>query len=198
MSIERLRGQIIKEFSHAWEINDKAHRVEHFEDVFQCGVVINNNLELGYDPKLILFAAYFHDMFAWSRDNHHAMSFHWMTTTENKLITDNLSISEIALVSWGCYQHRASYKGTFKNSFAELINAADRGIPGDIAGMLDRAIKYRERNCPEMNRRERRDAAIQHLKEKFGSTGYARYPQMYLRVFGAELKKQREEINALR
>lgn len=197
MNIDQLRAAIIKEFSPKWEINDKAHRREHFEDVFQCGMHINDKLGLGYEPKLILFAAYFHDLFAWTRHNHHEMAFHWMTTTDDPLIIGNLNPSETMLVAWACNQHRASFTGSFKSQFCELINSADRGFPGNISAMLDRAIKYREHKFPDMGRDERRVGAIKHLHEKFGFTGYARYPAMYTNVFGVELEQQRAEINDL-
>lgn len=197
MTIDQLRDAIIKEFSPMWELNDKAHRVEHFEDVFQCGMYINDKLELGYEPKLILFAAYFHDLFAWSRYNHHEMAFHWMTTTDFPLILDNLNPKETMIVAWGCHQHRASYKGEFKGKFCELINAADRGRPGNISSMLDRAIKYREKKHPEMSRDQRYVDAIKHLHDKYGFQGYARYPAIYTNLFGVELEQQRAEINDL-
>lgn len=197
MNIDQLRNQITQEFSALWELNDKAHRAKHFEDVYQCGFFINAKLKLGYDPKLILFAAYFHDMFAWSRVNHHELAFHWMMSTDNKLITENLTIREMTLVAWACNQHRASFKGNFKGMFSELINSADRGFPGDVPAMLDRAIKFREKHHPDMSEDERMAGAIAHLKEKYGNGGYGRYPSIYLNVFGDELEQQRIAIGNL-
>jgi hypothetical protein len=197
MNINELRVEIVKEFSPVWELNDRAHRVEHFEEVFNCGVAINEKLNLGFDPKLILFAAYFHDMFAWSRNNHHELSFHWMMSTDNKLILDNLNPRETMIVAWGCQQHRASFKGNFKSVFCELINSADRGFPGDVGAMLNRAVQFREKKFPEMTPGERVAGAVNHLKEKYGTGGYARYTEMYLEVFGDQLYQQRADIDTL-
>lgn len=197
MDINELRKQIIAEFSPMWENNDKAHRETHFEEVFQLGMIINDDLKLGYDDKLILFAAYFHDMFAWSRNNHHEMSFHWMMTTNHPLVINNLNPSETMLVAWACYQHRASYKGTFKNGFSSLINSADRGVPNRVSYMLERAIQYREKKFPEMSKAERLAGAIAHLKEKYGRNGYARYPNEYLKMFGKQLEDQFANIEEL-
>lgn len=194
MSIIELRDQIIKDFSDKWEINDKAHRQNHFEAVFQCALRISKDLELEYDPKLMLFVAYFHDMFAWSRVNHHELSWHWMMSTDHPLILKNLSASETTMVAWACHQHRASFKGKFKGPFSELMNSADRELPGNVQQMLDRAVKFREKLHPEMSEDERMAGAIEHLKEKFGAGGYARYPEMYLKVFGGELEQQRLDI----
>jgi hypothetical protein len=196
-NIPEWRQEIIKGFSHVWELNDKAHRENHFEAVFQCGTAISNRMDFGYDPKLILFAAYFHDMFAWSRVNHHELSYHWMMSTDHPVIIDNLNPSETVEVARGCLQHRASFKGNFKNQFCELINAADRMMPGNVSDMLERAILYRVAHHPEQSEDQRYEESVKHLKEKFGMSGYARYPEMYLTCFGEELQKQRDEIALL-
>jgi hypothetical protein len=39
--------------------------------------------------------------------------------------------------------------------------------------------------------------SIQHIKEKFGTGGYARYPKLYLDAFNDELAEQRKEIDNL-
>lgn len=196
--IDQLRAQIIEEFTPHWELNDLAHREKHFEAVFQTGMTINERLNMGYDPKHILFAAYFHDLFAWSRVNHHELSFHWMLGTDKKIIVDNLDPSETNLVAWACHQHRASFHGEFKFGFSELINSADREMPGDVAQMLERAILYRQKNFPKMGVEEAFEESIKHLKDKFGHGGYARYPQMYLQCFAEELEIQRDAIMTLR
>ena len=195
--IDGLRKQIIAAFGGKWESNDPGHRATHFEEVFQCGLHINTALGLGYSSKLILFAAYFHDLFAWSRNNHHHMSMDWMFSTDHHVILDNLSPSEINDVAWACGQHRASYKGTFRNPFCELINSADRGFPTDVPNMLARAVLYREELYPDMSADERTAGAIAHLKEKYGHGGYARYPEMYKKVFGGSLDAMRINIAVL-
>lgn len=197
MDINRLRREIIRYFSSFWELNDKAHKTDHFEGVFLCGLEINRKLKLGYDPKLIMFAAYFHDMFAWKRDEHHELSYKWMKLANHPLIVEYLQPSEQHLVAHACHEHRASFKGEFSYEFCELINSADREMPGDVQHMLQRAIRYREKNHPEQTADERIVESIKHLKEKFGHGGYARYPEMYMRCFKEELEVQRNEIMAL-
>lgn len=195
--INALKDQIIEAFQDKWELNDKAHREEHFEEVFQCGLHINNVLGMGYDEKAILYAAYFHDMFAWSRVNHHDLSYHWMLGTDHPLVVLNFNTKQIKAIAWACRQHRASFEGKFEFKFCELINSADRGFPGDVPAMLQRAIQYRVKNHPDMSEDQRVVESIKHLKEKFGPRGYARYPQMYRDVFGEQLEAQRQQIMEL-
>lgn len=196
MSILVLRKEIKEKFQDAWKLNDKGHQEEHYENVFQCGLAINDSLGGRYDPKLIMLAAYFIDLFAWSRVNHHELSHLWVSTTDHPII-GTLSKNNRYLVSIACLQHRASFKGHFSHEFAELISAADREFPGDVDHMLQRAIDYRLKWNPEMSAGQRRDEAIKHLKDKFGYKGYSRYPSMYNNAFKGELEKQRELIEAL-
>lgn len=198
MNIEQLRSQIVAQFKGHWALNDTAHRQEHFEAVYQCGREINQLLDLGYEDKHILFAAYFHDLFSWSRVNHHELAFHWMMSTDHPLIVENLDASENNLVAWACYQHRASFTGQFKFGFCELINSADRGFPAGIEHQLERAKQCRRQWHPGVSEDEVTAGAIAHIKEKFGTGGYARYPDMYIRAFGDTLlQKQRETVDGL-
>lgn len=194
MNIAELRNQIVQAFGDKWELNDKAHQQKHFEAVFQCGLKINERLDLGFDSKCIMFAAYFHDLFAWSRVNHHELALHWIQSTDHPLIIDNLDPTERSMVAWACYQHRASFKGDFRFRFCELINSADREFPGDVAFMLERAVLYRQKNFPGMSVQQGFEESVEHLKEKFGHGGYARYPQMYMDCFAEDLEAQRDHI----
>lgn len=193
--LDSLRQAIKMKFSPMWQLNDPAHREEHFAEVEKWGNYINDKLGLGYDPKLILFVAWFHDLFTWDRDNHHLMSAHWIETTTDLLITANLDPEETKLVANACREHRASYKGEYSHEFCELMACADRGVPGDVTGMLSRAMDYRLHRGIDMCLAMR--GAVEHMKEKFGSQGYARYPEMYIRAFGDELSEQRRVIDAL-
>lgn len=191
-----LREIIRSVFSNAWQLNDLAHRENHFIEVERCGLHINETLGLGFDPELIMMAAYFHDLFAWSRYNHHQLSAKWVRTTDFQPIVD-LSNVDREYLAQACAHHRASRDPSLKfpSKFAELINSADRGMPGDVDSMLERAIAYRtsKGGDPATNRAD----SIAHLKEKFGTNGYASYPQMYIDVFGEQLMMQRQEIDNL-
>lgn len=194
-NVDAMRVQLIKDFSRAWEVNDGAHRIGHFAEVEAVGNRINDTLKLGFDPKLIMLVAYFHDMYAWSRFNHHLMSGEWVRTTDHPLIAE-LNEEERVLVAAGCREHRASGKDPFTCDFAELMCSADRGFPtNDVEILLSRAIQCRlaKGDSPEAARA----GAIIHMKEKFGSQGYARYPRFYEQTFAAELVLQRRMVDEL-
>lgn len=194
--VNDLRSRISAEFEKHWELNDGAHRRKHFAEVEACGRLINRRLELGYSHKLILFVAYFHDLFAWSRNIHERMSFDYVTGTDNKLF-DVLFPEERELVALACLEHRASFKGEYSNQFSAMMASADRGLPGNVEAMVERSVRYHYDALKVNNQVEARVRAVKHIKEKFGTGGYARYPELYLKAFGPELEKQRKEIDAL-
>jgi hypothetical protein len=193
--VDSYREQIIYEFSKVWELNDAAHRIEHFLEVEKCANHINKKLGLKFSPKLILMVAFFHDMFAWSRHNHHQMSAEWILTTDLPMICV-LKPGERELVAAGCREHRASGTEPFSCDFAELMCSADRGFPTtDVETILQRAIQYRL--ALGYGEKDARQGAIEHVKEKFGTDGYARYPEMYQQAFDYELALQRELVDKL-
>ncbi|MNF21516.1 hypothetical protein D3C81_176670 [compost metagenome] len=199
-TVSEMREHLIGKMGFVYRCNDLAHQIGHFNAVEVCGNEINNRLKLGYDPKMIMLVAYLHDMFAWSRVNHHIMSWQYVLTSDMDLLC-TLTGPERKLVAYGCKEHRASFGGKFTSAFSELMNSADRELPGNVPAMLERAIQYRVDNLGwtdnEESRLAVRDDAVAHIKEKFGDGGYARYPEMYLRCFAAELEQQRLDIAKL-
>lgn len=197
--ISDLRSAICTSFKDAYALNDLAHREDHFEEVFQCGKHINKTLGFNFRERDILFAAYFHDMFAWSRNNHHILSKVWFQTTDHPLVVDSYKDKDHfrTQVAFACGEHRASFKGNFTYAFSELINSADRGFPGDIPAMVERSRLYWLTHKPELSDDERMTGVIAHLKEKFGRNGYARTPKMWKAVFKDQLEARIEGIESL-
>lgn len=194
--VNAARDQIIKRFSRMWELNDEAHRIEHFLEVEKCGNYINDKLDLGYDPLLIMLVAFFHDMYAFDRHNHHLMSGEWVRSCDNSIICA-LDDTQRLMVAAGCREHRASGDKPFSCMFAELMCSADRGFPTtDPEQLLRRAIQHRMFH-ENMSEEEARPAAIAHIKEKYGKGGYARYPDMYKRAFAVEFEAQQDAIALL-
>lgn len=194
MSLIKLEEKIINTFSPMWEFNDGAHRIEHFSEVYQTALEINSKLKLGQDKKLLMFSAYFHDLFAWSRENHHLLSEEFIRGTCHELIVNNLNKEERKIVAGACRRHRASNKERFANLFESLFNSADRERPKSVEHMLNRAMRYRMDRTPGLSKAVILSDSILHLKEKYGHGGYASYPDLYLQVYGPELEEIRNQI----
>jgi len=195
-TLDRIRERIISEFQPMWALNDPAHRVEHFTRVEDCGNLINTRLGLGYDPTLITYVAFFHDLFAWSRKNHHRLSAEFVRGTCHPVF-EHITDAQRGLVASACEEHRASFKGAFTNAFCELMNSADREAPGAVNSMVARAVDY-QRARGECSEQAVLAVSVQHVKDKFGTGGYARYPDLYVRCFGDELANQRRTVDLMR
>lgn len=193
-TVDSLRAGLRQSFKAQYALNDEAHREVHFEEVFQTGVHINRTLDCGFDERLILLAAYTHDLFAWSRKNHHQLSNVFVKTTDHPTLAW-LSRAERAMVAEACLTHRASYKGVFLGGFEELFNAADRGFPRGVKSLVDRAILYRQSLGFKGTHEELVADALVHIQEKYGTRGYASFPVMYYNCFEDELIKQRQQVD---
>lgn len=195
VDVDILRAQVIKQFSAHWELNDEAHRYSHFHQVELCATHINEKLKLGASPKLIMLAAYFHDLFSWTRINHHELAYQFILTSDHAVF-DSLTDSERHMLAIACQHHRASYKGKFTYTLDQLINSADRMMPEKgLEEMIRRSIKVQ--TAKGLHGIENATKTMEHLKEKFGTGGYARYADMYVAAFGDALKEQQQEVDAL-
>ncbi len=201
MKLVKFRKMLILEFMELYRYNDAAHQVNHFDSVYACGVAIRNMLNLPYRDELIMMAAFTHDLFAWFRDTHHEQSATFVNARMSDIFEATLTEEEIGWLEHACREHRASYKGEFSCEFSELFNAADRELPYGVDALLERAMGFVDRDNPMAKGDDfdvrNRHRAVTHIYEKFGTKGYARYPDIYLKVFADELLEQRHEVDQM-
>jgi len=194
--VNAARDMIEKDFRFWYSTNDLAHRKNHFVDVENTALEINRRLDLGVDPFLIMLVAWFHDLFAWSRQDHHEKSCLWVLESGYPLL-NTLSKSERSMVALACLEHRSTYSGKYSSVLSELMSAADRGNPNSSVELaLERSINY-QITARGVNPVIARQDAIKHLKDKMGTNGYARYNGLYLLAFKEEIDKFRRAIDAL-
>lgn len=192
-----LRYDIIKEFSPKWELNDPAHRQAHFDAVLECGLYINSQHDNQIaNERDIVLVAYFHDLFAWSRVNHHQLSQGYVITTDHPIF-EGIADVDRDNIAYACGEHRASFKGNFSTALSQLMNAADRELPKPLSEMMERSFAYNRHVNPNLPEREVAKIVHGHMKEKYGRDGYARYPEIYLKAFQKQINKLHDEIDAL-
>jgi len=195
--VDVAREMIKEDFGFWYSKNDTAHRENHFIDVESTALEINRRLDLGVDPFLIMLVAWFHDLFAWSRQDHHERSCLWVLKSEYPLL-NTLSKSERLMVAFACLEHRSTYKGKYTSVLSELMSAADRGNPNrSVEIALERSVNYQMTARGVSDPVVARQDAIKHLKEKMGTGGYARYNEMYLLAFQEEVDRFCRSIDAL-
>jgi hypothetical protein len=193
------RQEVVKKYSPMWEILDPAHRIDHFDSVFNTGVFLMSRFSLDIDPKEIFVVSYFHDLFTWSRNNHHLLSEAFVRTTNCPLVKNMLPSEEaINRVALACREHRASWTGGYSGPLSMLMACADRGIPKTAQVLLDRAVLYSIKHSPEdTSLEEIHRSSVEHIKEKYGRNGYAKIPDVHKKMFEKEYEILYQEIDKL-
>lgn len=195
---EKERAEVIAKYGRHWELLDAAHRIEHFDSVFDTALLIMSRSEPMADPQEVFVVAYFHDLFTWSRSNHHLLAETFIRTTNCTLVTSMLDTPEaVDRVALACREHRASWAGGFSSDLSRLMSAADRGIPKSAHQLLERAKLYAQAHNPDMSLYEINVTAVEHIKEKFGRFGYAKIPSTHKEMFAEEYEILYDEIDRL-
>ena len=144
-----------------------------------------------YDKKLVILASYLHDLFnAKNRSIHNDLAYEYVLKAEDKFLKQ-LSPEELKEVAYAVLQHRANFKGEFYSPLCEIISSADRGLP-DLDKVVMRSMKFNKGNA---------QGVYEHIKKKYGSRGYAKYPEIYQKLFKKELvefKRLADEITVQR
>jgi len=195
-----IAGRVYFALKDEYALNDSAHQLSHVISVLAAGLVIVKN-EIGQSPKSIVedamaAAAACHDAFCRHRKAHHEMSAAW--ARGNPECLDGI---DYLMVADMCQSHRASCassKAWFTGIHDQMFNAADRGWPTTARDWIIRSYNYTVSNSPtDISLEEVNDRVIAHAKEKIGTGGYAHYPERYMKVFGAEVARLREEIDRI-
>lgn len=192
--------RVKEKYGKHWEVNDVAHRQDHFDDVYRLGVKLNDAFDFGYLDEDIFAVAYFHDLFSWSRVNHHELSHQFILTTDCEIITRLLGKTGSfgrELVSKACLEHRASFKGEYSSKFSELMASADRGeitsVEDRVRDIVTRAYKFAVSNGSP----NPLEVTLEHMTEKFGSNGYQKLPTMYSEFYKELLHEVKLTIDSL-
>lgn len=200
-----------------YKLNDSAHSVEHLEDVLSTAVTILERIAyktISVEDRVSAFVAIlFHDVTATTdRDNHQnsgAEAFDRIMNTvvrqsRNRLVRDaavagryNIDISKAKAA---IREHRASYKGDFTSIVSEIVSGADRGIPQpteeNVKHKIAKSYRYHIEKLHESEDESRINSLI-HIKEKYGTKGYAKYPDIYEKAFKDELGAFRRLVDEI-
>lgn len=199
MDIVKYAKAFEDKYAAAYLLNDPAHRESHFREVQDNMFQIMEDLDTGTTGMLgkhmAVAAAYLHDLFAWSRVNHHLLSHEYVSTGECELL-DIFSTEERQLVALACLEHRASFKGEFTSKFSAAFNAADLGPP-DLMNDVARAYKYSLATVLDQTPEAAVQAAVDHMVDKFGRNGYARRSSAYVAAYGTQLEEYFTAIESL-
>ena len=177
------RDEVREFYKPFYDDGDEAHKIDHADSVCDLALKLNED----YDEKLIILAAYIHDIFnATDRKNHHKLAYEYVLKAEDKFL-QSLSDEELKLVAYAVLEHRGSFKGEFYSLFSEIISGADRGL-SNLEEIIIRSCKYNNGDAKEV---------LDHIKDKYATGGYGIYPPLIQKRFAkelAEFKKQCDEL----
>lgn len=157
------------------DILPRYNNFEHSHGLQHAQRVIKNSLELarltGADINMVYTIAAYHDLgMEGPRAIHHI--------TGGKILAADtrlrkwFSPAQIRFMKEAVEDHRASSSRTPRSLYGKIIAEADRDLePGIVFG---RAIEFGLENYPKLNQEEQWQRFRQHMKEKYGRTGYIR------------------------
>lgn len=190
--ILKMERTLNKELKPYFSKNDRSHQAPHFISVRKTGLYIKRKLKLDEEESIIVLAAWVHDLFAHSRENHHVLSHDWVLATDYHFVV-NLPVGKRQELALACLEHRGSYEGKFSGLLSEILSSADRGFPGSMDEHLRRSYIFAiDRGA---TRAEAKVTSIIHIYSKYGTNGYARYPDMYTKVFKREIQKLQKDLD---
>lgn len=190
-----LKETLVRRFTPLYSVNDKAHQIDHVIGVCDRAIEINERFGLGLDRRKIVISALSHDLFTWSRFNHHMLAEAYLLTAQEKWL-EGWGFSDRQEMAWACLEHRASWTRDYSTQLSQLIATADRGVPGNLEEHVWRCYLYGRDNLKQSHQ-EALERVIPHLVEKLCTKGYGKNPPLYTTVYGALIDQQIEQVKAL-
>ena len=190
MNLKKVRDTYINKIN----MNDGAHLIDHVDDVYAQAVAMNDELNLNIPPMSIILMAYTHDLFAINRDDHHQLAHDFVM--DECVFTKSMDEEEVKKIAMAVLQHRASFKGDYYSEYSELLASADRGAPGCVATMIHRSFTFATSKLGKL-KTVAMTHAFEHMAEKYGHGGYAKYPVMYVKYWDCVLNRQQDLIGTL-
>jgi len=184
---------VLSYYKNEIELNDTAHNLNHVVNVYNRMVDIDHILNLSIDKKMILLAAFLHDLKCHvDRKKHCLLSTYYVTdcyynTGCKDPFINQLTEEEVIILADAIIKHRASGNGIPEEGLAGLLYAADKDTP-ILEDIVLRSYKY-DNNYEHI---------LVHMQDKFSSIGYLKYNNYYKEYYGTEvIDKLHSEIDNL-
>ncbi len=181
--MKKFRESVRDHYQIYYRDGDEAHLIDHADAVCDLALSINQT----YDERLVILASYLHDTFnATNREMHHVLAYEYVLKAEDKFL-NKVSQKELLEVAHAVLEHRASFRGEYYSPLSAIISAADRGLP-DLDFIVIRSMRFNKGDVQDV---------YDHIKDKYGSKGYAKYPEVYQAIFREELEAFHTRADAL-
>jgi uncharacterized protein len=149
---------------------DKGHGISHIGTVIDSSIKLSNCFKV--NKNMVLTIAVYHDIgMTVERKTHekHSKSILIKDEELRKWFTEE----EIIIMGEACEDHRASNENEPRSIYGYIISDADRTT--DIYDMIERCYNFSKKNYEDKNEEELYKRVYDHLKEKYGEGGYAKF-----------------------
>lgn len=176
---------------------DKGHDINHANEVIEGSILIAGYLKEDVNEDIVYTVAAYHDIgLQKNRENHHLESSKFVRN--DKGLEQFFNDEEIEIIATAVSEHRASFDGTPESIYSKIVADADRVSSIEIKDMVKRSYDYNKDKHPEWGKQKRYQEVYKHLKEKFGSNGYA-YNSIYLdetkKAFHHDIKESMRKLD---
>lgn len=167
----KLREHIEQDVFPEYQKNEPAHNLEHIQYVIErsfkfAQTVPDINLDMVYT-----IAAY-HDI-----GHHIDPKRHEIVSAEimqkDKKLKQFFSEEELKTIKEAIEDHRASSDHEPRSIYGKIVSTADRN--NTVESCLFRSYSYGKRLHPDYSDEQLFERAYDHLKDKFGENGYAKF-----------------------
>lgn len=164
----RLKEYIVKRVLPQYADLDMGHNEKHIQYVIQRSLDLAD--KYGANVNMAYAIAAFHDLgMVVRRENHEIIGAEILEHDE--MINYFFSLDQISIMEKAIREHRASFKGEYSSIYSKIVSQADRNF--DIYLMTTRSIGYGLKEYPDYNYEEQFKRTYDHLRHKYGRTGYA-------------------------
>ncbi len=162
---EYIENIIFKEY----EKNEKGHGINHIKYVIKRSLKFSKQIE-NIDEEMVYTVAAYHDIgHHIDKDNHEKISAQILLKDNN--LKEFFTQEQINIMALAVEDHRASNKKEPRNIYGKIVSSADRNT--SVEEMLKRTYSYNKKHYPNLNEKEIIEECFKHIKNKYGSDGYA-------------------------
>ena len=191
----RLKEYIEQEILPLYFSFDKAHNIDHVEQVIEQSLSLAQHYDVDID-MVYTIAAYHDTGLADGREYHHIAS--GKILCADSRLKEFFSEEQIVTMCEAVEDHRASSKSAPRSIYGRIVAEADRCI--DPITIIRRTVQFSLKHYPDFTVEEHFARCSNHIDEKYGKKGYLKLwiPQSNNAARLAELQAIAEDRTELR
>lgn len=163
----RLKEYIEQEILPLYFSFDKAHNIDHAEQVIEQSLALATHYDVDID-MVYTIAAYHDTGLSEGREFHHIAS--GRIVAADMRLKEFFTEEQITTMREAVEDHRASAKSAPRTIYGRIVAEADRCI--DPMTIIRRTVQFSLKHHPDFTVEEHYARCCNHLDEKYGKNGY--------------------------